>query len=121
MNKTYKILLDGKLIGKSRLENAEPSLGVVTGLIEFYGVESPYLFLKEYCLKNNIIINQHDPALEFIDTQVIPGLIVVNPKGIEIKGVAGNAICGMKTEGYEISVMGIEYPFYKEEFPHQSS
>jgi hypothetical protein len=24
----------------------------------------------------------------------------------------------MKDEGYEISILGIPYPFYKEEFPH---
>jgi hypothetical protein len=27
-------------------------------------------------------------------------------------------ITGMDSEGFEISVLGIPYPFYEEEFPH---
>lgn len=118
MNKTYKISLDGKEIGISRLEKADAPMGVVLGLIKFNGVESPYQFFKDYCLKNNVTINTDDPEFELIDTQVIPELKVFRNDGLEIKGVAGNAICGMKEDGYEISVLGIGYPFYEEEFPH---
>ncbi|MEX0359809.1 MAG: hypothetical protein AB3N10_02355 [Allomuricauda sp.] len=118
MNKTYKILLGNQEIGISRFEKADASMGVVFGLIEFNEIESPYRFFKNYCAKNGVDINTDDPEFEFIDTHVIPELKVLRPDGIEIKGVAGNAICGMREEGYEISILGINYPFYAEEFPH---
>lgn len=116
--KTYKVFLGDKEIGTSKLEKADAPMGVVFGLIEFNGIETPYEFFKEYCLKNNIVINTDDPEFEFIDTQVISELKVFRQDGLEIKGVSGNAITGMKNEGYEISILGISYPFYKEEFPH---
>lgn len=116
--KTYKVVLGDKEIGTSKLEKADAPMGVAFGLIEFNGIETPYEFFKEYCLKNNIAINTDDPEFEFIDTQVISELKVFRQDGLEIKGVAGNAIMGMKDEGYEISILGISYPFYEEEFPH---
>ena len=111
----YNIVLGGKGIGTSKLEKADAPMGVAFGLIEFNGIETPYEFIKEYCLKNNIVINTDDPEFEFIDTQVISELKVFRQDGFEIKG---NAITGMKDEGYEISILGISYPFYEEEFPH---
>lgn len=118
MNKTYKIVLKGREIGASKLEKADAPMGVVFGLIEFSRIESPYEFFKEYCSKNDITVNMDDPEFEFIDTQNIPELKVFRQDGLEIKGVAGNTITGMKNEGYEISILGIAYPFYEEEFPH---
>ncbi len=118
MSKLYNIILEGILIGTSKLEKADAPMGVSFGLIEFNKIESPYEFLKKYCLKNNIVINTDDPKFEFIDTQVIPKLKVFRQDGVEIKGVARNAIIGMKDERYEISILGISYPFYQEEFPH---
>ncbi|WP_026705997.1 hypothetical protein [Flavobacterium soli] len=116
--KTYKVVLGDKEIGTSKLEKADAPMGVAFGLIEFNGIETPYEFFKEYCLKNNIVLNNDDRKLEFIDTQVILELKVFRQDGLEIKGVAGNAIMGMKDKGYEISILGISYPFYEEEFPH---
>lgn len=118
MEKEYLVYLDSKKIGITRLEKADAPMGVAFGLIEFKDIESPYLFFKDYCSKNNIAINTDDPEFEFIDTQVIQELKVLRYDGLEIKGEAGNAICGMKEEGYEVSILGIGYPFYEEEFPH---
>ena len=36
---------------------------------------------------------------------------------MEIKGV-GNQISGMDSDEFEISLEGVPYPFYEEEFPH---
>lgn len=116
MNKTYTILLEGQKIGRTHLEKADAPMGVAFGNIAFHGIESPYAFFKTYCQKKEIPINTDDPELGFLDTQVIPELKVIRQDGIEIKGL-GNAICGMKEEGYEISIFGIPYPFYEEEFP----
>lgn len=116
--KNYKIVLDGKEIGTSKLEKADAPMGVVFGRITFNGIESPYQFFKNYCLKNNIIVNTEDSEFEFIDTQVMSELKVFRDDGLEIKGVTGNAVTGMKIDGYEISILGISYPFYEAEFPH---
>ena len=121
MNKLYNITLNGTLIGTSELEKADAPMGVAFVLIKFNEIESPYEFFKEYCLKNNIVINTDDPEFEFIDTQVISELKVFRQDGMEIQGVAGNAITGMKGEGYEISILGIPYPFYEEEFPNHAA
>lgn len=118
MFKNYKIILGEKEIGISKLENADPPMGVAFGIIEFNGIENPYEYFKKYCLKNNIVIHTDYPEFEFIGTQAIPELKVVRQDGIEIKGISGNAIAGMNDEGFEISILGITYPFYEEEFPH---
>ena len=118
MDRVYSVYLDSQEIGVTRLEKADASMGVAFGLINFRNVESPYQLFREYCLENGIIINTDDPEVEFIDTQVIKSLKVFRSDGLEIKGEVGNAICGIKEEGYEISILGIGYPFYEEEFPH---
>jgi hypothetical protein len=52
-----------------------------------------------------------------ISTKTIDSLKIVNDNGIEIKGV-GNQINGMDRDEYEITIEGVAYPFYEEEFSH---
>ena len=47
----------------------------------------------------------------------IDSLIIKNESGTIIKGI-GNQISGMDSEGFDITILGISYPFYEEEFPH---
>jgi hypothetical protein len=117
MSKLYNITLNGTLIGTSELEKADAPMGVAFGLIEFNGIESPYEFFKEYCLNNQIELASDFPEDKMISTMSIPELKITSNNGIEIKGV-GNQITGMDNEEYEISIFGIPYPFYAEEFPH---
>lgn len=113
----YIITLEGKRIGTTKLEKADPPMGVVFGLIEFEEIDSPYNFILKYCKANNVALNEDDPKLEAIFTQEIDELLVFNRQGVEIKGI-GSSISGFKQEGYEIEIFGIPYPFYEEEFPH---
>jgi hypothetical protein len=62
-------------------------------------------------------VNEEDPKYEFIDTQTIPDLHVLRSDGFEISGI-GRCITGFRDEGHEITILGIPYPFYTEEFPH---
>lgn len=117
MNKKYFIKIEGKLIGYSDLEKADAPMGVAFGLIDFIGIESPYEFLKEYCLNKQIELAYDYPEDKMISTMSIPDLKITSDNGIEIKGI-GNQITGMDNEEYEISIFGIPYPFYGEEFPH---
>lgn len=116
MDKKYSINIEGKLIGHSDLEKGDASMGVAFGLIEFIGIESPYEFFKEYCLKKQIELASDYPEDKMISSKSIGELRITRHNGIEIKGV-GNQITGMNNEEYEISIFGIPYPFYEEEFP----
>lgn len=115
--KEYKIYIEQKMIGTTKLEKADPPMGVVFGKIEFNEVQYKYQFFKEYCLTNNIELRSDYPKDKLLSTATIEQLKIVNDEGIEIKGV-GNQIMGMDEDGFEISIEGIPYLFYEEEFPH---
>ena len=104
MNKTYIILLNGLLIGTTELEKADAPMGVVFGLIEFSGIESPYEFFKKYCLDKQIELASDYPEDKMISTMSISELKITSDNGIEIKGV-GNQITGMDNEEYEIEIV----------------
>ena len=57
------------------------------------------------------------PEDRLILTRTINNLAVKNELGIEIKGV-GNQISGMDSDEFEISLEGVPFPFYEEEFLH---
>jgi hypothetical protein len=117
MNKTYKILLDGQEIGTTQLEKADAPMGVVFGDIIPNNQNFGYVFIKNYCKSKNLEIADDDPDDKLISTMTVDSLTVINENGIEIKGV-GNQISGMDSDVFEITILGISYPFYEEEFPH---
>ena len=92
-------------------------MGVVLGMIISSKIKLDYDYLKNYCLSNSIEIADDYPEDKLISTMSIEKLRAVNSEGIEIKGI-GNQISGMDSEGYELSIYGIPYPFYQNEFPH---
>jgi len=114
--KKYAIFLGSTLVGHTLLESADAPMGVVAGKITF-SIENPYETIKSYCSLNNIALNEDDSDFKVIMTQPLPGIKVLSPNGIEIKGV-GSTINGMEEEGYSIDIYGISYPFYGDEFPH---
>lgn len=116
MIKTYDILLDENKIGTTELEKADAPMGVVYGQIKFLDIISGYEFFKQYCLKNKIEFTDETED-RLIMTMDIPNLKVIDKAGIEIKGVGTN-VSGMDGDNFDITVLGIPYPFYEEEFPH---
>lgn len=119
MSKIYNIHLNGLLIGTTELEKADAPMGVVIGELRFTDQKFGYDSLKEYCENNQIELASDYPEDKMISTMNISELKITNDKGIEIKGV-GNQITGMDNEEYEISIFGIPYPFYEEQFPHHA-
>ena len=117
MNKTYHIYWDGVKVGTSRLEKADVPMGVVFGALEVCDSGFGYDFIKDYCQRKQIDLVCDDPELRLISTRTIDVLKIVNEEGIEIKGI-GNQIDGMDGEEYEITIEGVPFPFYEEEFPH---
>jgi hypothetical protein len=113
----YRVHLDGKEIGTTLLEHADAPMGVVFGKISFSITSSPYKFIHDYCQAHNIPVSYLEPDVELIHTEVIPELRVFRADNTEISGL-GCCIEGMKDDGYDITILGISYPFYAEEFPH---
>jgi hypothetical protein len=116
MKRIYNILLDGKRIGTTRLEYADPPMGVVFGKADFVDIGSVYEFLKDYCNNREIEFTDYLED-KLISTRTIPNLKVIDEGGIEIKGL-GSYISGMDSDVYELTIEGIPYPFFGEQFPH---
>ncbi len=117
VNKTYDILLDENKIGTTELEKADAPMGVVFGKVMFDSIVSGYDFFKAYCESNNVKIITDYSDDKLIVTSDIPTLKVLDQNGNEIKGQGIN-IEGMDSDIFDITILGISYPFYEEEFPH---
>lgn len=115
--KRYEIFLDDKVIGTTELEKADAPMGVVFGNIKLYDISSRYEFFKSYCMTNGIEIINDYPEDKLIATSDIPTLKIITSDGVEIKG-QGTSIDGMDSDVFEVTILGIPYPYYEEEFPH---
>lgn len=115
--KRYDIFLDDKVIGTTELEKADAPMGVVFGNIKLYDISSVYEFFKSYCMTNGIEIINDYPEDKLIATSNIPTLKIITSDGVEIKG-QGTSIDGMDSDVFEVTILGIPYPFYEEAFPH---
>ena len=116
MGKIYNIFLGKEEIGTTNLEKADAPMGVVFGVICFFGTTQPYSFLKTYCLQHHIAFEDYSED-KLILTSDIPDLKILDNNGTEIKGL-GRSISGMDSDCFEITIVGIAYPFYEDEFPH---
>lgn len=117
MEKEYLVYIDSKKIGTTRLEKADAPMGVAFGEIQFSHEELGYEYLLSYCKEKNVLITEYPEDKFFQTHESIESLKIIDAAGIEIKGV-GNQLSVIKDETYEISIQGIPYPFYEEEFPH---
>ncbi len=115
--KIYDIIIDEIKIGTTALEKSDAPMGVVFGNIKFNNILSGYNFFKLYCEKNNIEIISDYPDEKIIATGNILKLKVFDQNGVEIKGI-GNNIEGMDSDEFQISILGIPYPFFEKEFAH---
>jgi hypothetical protein len=116
MNKEYIVELDGKRIGTTALEKYDAPMGVVLGAIKLEGHPSGYDLFKRHCATHGLEVDDQ-PDVRCLMTQFMPGIRVLSPEGTEIKG-AGITVNGFDDDGWEISILGIPYPFYGAEFPH---
>ena len=114
----YLIFLNKEEIGWTNLEYGDAPMGVVFGVIHFHKKEYGYDWLKLFCTKKEITITTDYPEDKLITFSSDEYLKVKNEKGVEIKGVGGNELGGMDGDKFDVSILGIGYPFYEEEFPH---
>lgn len=115
--KRYDIFLDDKIIGTTDFEKADAPMGTVFGQIHFTSNTSCYDFIRKYLLENNIELVADYPEEKLIISRTIKNLIVRNVNGVEIK-CQGNQISGMNGDTFDITLEGVAYPFFEEEFPH---
>lgn len=114
--KIYKILLDDKLFGTTKLEFGDPPMGVVFGQIIFTEKNVGYDFLKQYCIDNSIEAQTDYPSDKLISTGQIEKLKIYNSENVELIGL-GNNIEGMDSDVFTIIIFGIDSEIYEREFP----
>ena len=116
IEKIYKIFLDNKLIGMTKLELGDPQMGVVFGQINFTENNIGYDFIKKYCIDNLIEIQTDYPTDKLITRGKIEKLKIRNTENIELVGL-GNIIDGMDSDIYTITILGLESEVYEKNFP----
>lgn len=117
MTKEYKVFYKGELIGTTLLEKADPPMGVVYGELIVADLTSTYDRFLEMFKNAEIALDEYPEDGLFSTFESIKDLKVMNSEGIEIKGV-GNQITFARAVLCEVSILGVSYPFYGEEFPH---
>lgn len=117
MTTLFRIELEGKLIGTTRLEKADAPMGVLTGEIEFSEITSGCEFFRDYAKLNKLKLNLNDDNFRTISTPVIDQLRVFKADNSEIKG-QGNYVAGIDGDKFEITILGYPYPDFEIEFPH---
>lgn len=90
-------------------------MGVVFGKIQFLSCQSGYEFISNYCLEHQINLVVDSPQDRLLATEQIPQLKVFTLNGTEVKGLF-NTIDGSDDEGFDVTIVGIPYPFYEQEF-----
>ncbi|MFH6964173.1 hypothetical protein ACHRVK_17425 [Flavobacterium plurextorum] len=86
MEKRYILKLDNKIIGYTKFEHADVSMGVIHGKVILEGIFSPYVFFRDHCVKFNVQISSDFQKEKFISTQIIPQLEVFLENGDQLKG-----------------------------------
>lgn len=112
----YSIKINDKLIGTTKFEYADVSMGMVYGEINFENSASPYSFLKSHCQEFEIKIVSDYPNDKFITTGVIPQLKIYNSKQEIIKGQA--YITGMDNQDFQIECRVLHSELIEKEFAH---
>ncbi len=114
--KIYKILLNDKLFGTTKLEFGDPPMGVVFEQINFAEKNIGYDFIKQHCTDNLIEIQTDYSKDKLISTGQIANIKVYNTENHELVGI-GNSIEGMDSDNYTITIFGLESEIYEKEFP----
>jgi len=93
-------------------------MGTVFGRIHFNGDILGYNSLKSYCVENNLAIATDHSEDKMIT--ITENIQVATETGVEIIGLGGYVLDGIDNAEFEISIAGISYPFYAQEFPQHA-
>lgn len=117
MDRRFYLQLDGKRIGYTEFEHADPPMGLVHGKIVFDNIGAPYELFRDHCIKYGVPINFDELDEQLIDTTVIPQLSFFLPDGGEFKG-NGAAINGIGPDDFSIDFYGVPLALMKTQFEH---
>jgi len=113
----FNVYISDQLIATSELEYGDPPMGVAFGKLNFEINGFGYYELKELLKNSSIEIVEDDYSSKMLSTETSNKLRIFNQDDVEIKG-EGNQIIGAESEEFQISIFGIPYPFYEDEFPN---
>jgi hypothetical protein len=116
MSALYEIFLEDLIIGHTALEYADVPMGVVFGKVIFQDNTHDFHFFRDYCIKGGIFFSEFADD-NFISTYHLPDLKVISSNGLVIKGLS-TYIEGMDSDGFNISIIGIDAGEYVMEFPN---
>lgn len=103
--KIYEIFLNDTRIGLTKLENADISLGLLFGEVYWIKIPSPYDFIKDYCVQNQLDFKDNAED-EIISTGHIPLLCIVDKEGLVIEGEE-HSLFGSDADVFEIGLEGV--------------
>ncbi len=103
----YNVTLDGHLIGTTKLEHGDPTMGAAHGTVILAGVISGYQFFRDYCVANKIHLYTNDAEDRLITTACIPNLKVHLPETVKFTDDACAYIEGMDSDAFYINIQGV--------------
>lgn len=106
----YTVHLGDRVLGISQLENGDPPMGVVSGLIEL--LDMGYRDVDTYLLDNGG--NDDSGIVRLNDSS----LSVTNEKGEELPSVGIYLENCTELEECHVTVLGIDYEYYEIYFKH---
>lgn len=112
----YFVKLNNELIGTTKLEYADVSMGMVYGEINFINILSPYSFLKSFCQKFDIELAADYLDDKVLTTSIIPQLKIYNSKHEVIQGQG--YITGMDNSDFQIEFRVLDSDLMQIEFYH---
>ncbi len=112
----YFVKLNNELIGTTKLENTDVSMGMVYGEINFINIISPYSFFKSFSQKFDIELAIDYPDDKVLKTRIIPQLKIYNPKHEIIQGQG--YITGMDNSDFQIEFRISDSDLMQKEFYH---
>ncbi len=119
--KVYQVKLDGKVIGATNFESGDPTNGVVAGHLREYNVELKYDFFIDLINKGVFVNVDHERLKKFINVNARDRFTVHLEDGSQVIGINGIHFVSMDDKHFIVSIVGINFPFYAEEFPRHCS
>lgn len=116
-SKVYKVKLDGKVIGATRFESGDPTRGCVAGALLEYDKTLNYKFFVKLINSGVFVHVDHEHTGKFINANARDRFTVHLEDGSQVIGINGIHFISYDDKHFIVTLLGINFPFYAEEFP----